>query len=597
MTSSTSVATFGGMASGLPVQQLIDATIAANSTRLNKYKSDKDTATKQQTAYSTIKTKFSSFNSTLQKVLDSRMIYAFDLFDRKKTEVSDNSVATVATSKGAMTGSIELSVNKLATPPQVTLSNIGGPINSNVNIYELGVIEEDFAIAFQTPTGGVTVSAPVVSGDTLNSYIAKLNEKIANSSVLSGSIAVSVDATGVATLDFSGVSGGTLNTQSPFANSKSNFGDVFGLEVNGNTLVSKPKSIINLDGKIADNSVGFRNFGVQTVPQTINIGGISIEITADTTLRQVMNKVNETASSQVKMTYDTTSNSITFKGKDDFYSDYVYFSGNSFLSDLGLTDASGVVNTSVQTKRAEGEIEINGKTIAIKSNKVTAAETGLSGVTINLKSVSDPEKPVKIGISDNTDDLTGALDGIVGAFNSIKKTIDGYTYVNINTSDDKAEADKGVLANEFSVESMLTTIQMKMMTPSNENLSYKALAVIGFSSESGELKLDKSKFLNALSDNPEDVKKLLIGSKEDGTTGILGSVQDIVKQYTDVEKGFFTTKANSLADSIKNLNKSMTDEQARLDQERARLVKQYSDLDSTISKYQSQISAITNSSG
>ena len=40
MSSSTALATFGGMASGLPVQQLIDATIAANSTRLNKYKED-----------------------------------------------------------------------------------------------------------------------------------------------------------------------------------------------------------------------------------------------------------------------------------------------------------------------------------------------------------------------------------------------------------------------------------------------------------------------------------------------------------------------------------------------------------------------------
>lgn len=205
----SSVATFGGMASGLPVQQLIDATIAANSTRLNKYKEDKDTASKQQSAYSTIKTKFSSFDSTLQKVLDSRLIYAFDLFDRKKNEVSDNSVATVSTSKGAMTGSIEVNVNKLATPPQVTISNLGGPITSNVNIYELGVIEDDFSIAFQTPSGGVTITAPVVSGDTLNSYVAKLNQKIADSGTLTGSIAVNVDATGVATLDFSGVSGGT----------------------------------------------------------------------------------------------------------------------------------------------------------------------------------------------------------------------------------------------------------------------------------------------------------------------------------------------------------------------------------------------------
>ena len=589
------IATFGGLASGLPVQDLIDATIAANSTRLNQYKEDKTTASGQQTAYNTVKAKFNSFDSTLQKVLDSRMIYAFDLFDRKKVDVSDNSVATVATSKGAMTGNIEVKVNKLATPPQITISDVGGPINADVNLYELGVIEENFSLAFQTPTGGVTISESIVSGDTLTSYVAKLNAKITEDETLEGSIAVSVDANGVATLDFSGVTGGTLNTSTPFANSRSNLADVLGLQIDGNNLVSDPKSKLNLDGKIADNSAGFRNFGVQTVPETINIGGIEIEITADTTLRQIMNEVNETSTAQVKMTYDTTSNSITFKAKDDFYSDSIYFSGNTLLTDLGLTDSAGVVDTSIQTQRQAGEIVVDGKTIAIKSNKVTAAETGLAGVTINLKSVTDSDEPLKISISQNTDDLTKALDNVAGAFNAIKKTIDGYTYVNIDTSDETSEMDKGVLANEYSITSMLTTLQMKLMSPAeNDKLSYKALALVGFSTEEGELKFDKTKFLNALSDNSEDVKKLLIGDKEDGTKGVLGSVQDILKQYTDIEAGFFTTKANSLTESIKNLNKSIMAEESRLEQQRTRLVKQYSDLDSLVSKYQTQMTALSN---
>lgn len=594
MSSNTALATFGGMASGLPVQQLIDATINANSTRLKKYQEDKDMASKQQSAYSSIKAKVTSLDSCLQTVVDSRMIYAFDLFDRKTSTVSDNSVATVSTSKGASTGNVELIVNSLATPPQVTLNNIGKPITSNVNLYDLGVIDESFSLAFVTPTGGVTITASVVSGDTLASYVAKLNADIAESGVLSGSITVGVDANGAAKIDFSGVTGGTLNATNPFPNSQSNFADVFGLKVTANTLAGIPKSIANLDGKFSENASGLLGMDNLTLPETINIGGVNVEITASSTLRQIMNKVNENSKSQVTMTYDTTTNNLTFKGKDNFYSDNLYFSGKAFLSNLGLTDSNGVVNTSVQTQRTPGEILINGKKISIRSNKVTAAETGLTGVNITLKSKSDPEEPVKIGISDNTDDLTKALDNVVGAFNALAKTISDYTYVKIDTTDEKAEAEKGVLANEYAVTSMKTSIQMRLMTPSTqEGLTYNALAVVGFSTKDGSLAIDKTKFLNALADNPEDIKKLLVGSKEDNTTGIFQSVQDLIDQYTDVVGGFFATKTSSITTSIKNLNTSIASEEDRLEQERTRLVKQYSNLDSIVSKYQSQMSAFS----
>lgn len=596
--------TFGGIGSGLPVQQLIDATINANSARLNSYKTNKDDYTKQQSAYKTVQAKYTSLDSTLQKVIDSKLIYAFDLFDRKTVDVSDKGVASVSVSQGALSGNVEISVNKLAKPPSMTVSSFASPIKGSVPLSQLGVIDGSMAFAFETATGGIEIEANVVAGDTLDSYITKLNAAIATSndgltdtttgkvhnSGLTGQVTCTVDENGIATIDFSGVTGGTLNSQNPFAQSSSNFADVFGLAKVGNTLVGVPKSSLNLDGKLSDGSSGIKTLGVMNLPETINIGGLDVEINADTTLRTIMNTVNQSSSCQVKMQYNQIDNTLTFKAKDDAYSDFMYFSGKALLSDIGITDANGVVDITKQTRRQQGEIVLDGRIIAIKSNKVTAAETGLTGINVNLTSVTKADEPLKISVSDNTSDLVSALKDIVGAFNSIHKTVSDYTFVNIDTGE------SGALKSDYSVSSMVTTLQMIMMSPVTNNLEYKALALTGFSTEDGNLKFDESKFLNALKDNSSDVKTLLIGNKEKTVKGVLEKVQDQLKIYLDSQAGFFATKATSLARTIKDLNKSITDEQARLDQERARLVKQYSDLDATISKYQSQASSFSGSS-
>ncbi len=599
----SSVATFSGIGSGLPVQQLIDATINADSSRLNSYKTNVSDTTKQQSAYKTVQAKYSSFDTTLQKVIDSKMIYAFDLFDRKSVTVSDNSVASVSVGQGALSGSAEISVNSLAKPPSATVSNFAGPITNSIDLTQLGVIGGALAFNFQAAAGGVSIESDIVAGDTLTSYINKVNQAIATSndglvdtttgkvhaSGLGGAITCNVDATGVAKLDFSGVTGGTLNTDSPFSQSKSNFPDVFGFKTGAdpNILTGVPKSSLNLDGKLSDNTVGIKSLGTLTLPETINIGGLDIEVTADTTLRTIMNTVNESTACQATMKYDQTSNTMTFKAKDDFYSDNIYFSGKALLSDIGVTKPSGVVNTANQTKRQPGEIVLDGKTISIKSNKVTAAETGLTGININLTSVTKADTPLKISVSDNTTDLVAAMKDVVGSFNAMAKTVSDYTYVNIDTGD------AGALKSDYSISAMQTTLQMIMMTPVSSNTSYKALSLIGITTDSGNLTLDETKFLNALSDNSSDVKKLLIGDKDKTVKGVLEKVQDQIKIYNDSQAGFFATKATSLSTSIKDLNKSITDEQSRLAQERTRLVNQYSNLDSIMSQYQSQASSFS----
>lgn len=584
---------FGGIGSGLPVNEIIEATIEAKSYRLYQYQEDQDSYKKQQSALDTIESKYKSFESNIEKLMDSKLISAFDLFNKKKTDLSDSSIATVSTSAQAESGNIEIQVNSLVKNPSLSVPSFAGGINNGVKIADLGVIEGTFSIAFEDTTNnkGILLEVEVDSEDTLQDFLDAIDTAITEHDDLSGTVSSNIDANGQLTIDFSALETGgiQLDNDNPLGNSTSNIADVFGFSATGSTITSVNKSSLNLDGTLYGNNANLSNWSSDAnIPETINIGGLDIEITETTTLRQIINTVNEAEECQVKMSYNQVANSIEFKGKDNFYSDYIYFSGNALLSELGAT-VNGTTDTTAQTVRQPGEVIIDGRTIYAKSNKLTPAETGLQGVTITLNKTTATDEPLKINISDSTEELEKAMNDLIGSYNSIIDTVEKYTF------SDTEKEQYGVLRTEYSIIRMQNDLRTTMMTALNDELEFKALSLVGITSAddgSGHLELDKEEFLDALNNNKEDLKTLLIGNKDETVKGVLGTVLEELELYLDIENGYFATKDSSLASSITALNKSITTEEDRLEQIRQRLVKQYSDLDSTMSQYNSQGSAL-----
>lgn len=586
--------TFSGVGSGLPVDQIIDATIEAKSYRLYKYQDNQTLYKQQQSALDTVEAKYNSFDSTLEKLIDSKIIHAFDLFDKKSTSLSDDSIANVSVSAGADSGNVEVEVNSLVEPPSLSTSNFAGSITDSVKLADLGIIAGTFSIAFEDTVNnkGILLEVEVDIEDTLSEFFDEINTAITDHDELSGSIATTVDASGQIAMDFSAITTGgiQLDADNPIGNSSSNVADVFGFSSTGNIMNSTPKSSLNLDGTLFGNNANINGWNSDAnIPETINIGGLDIEITETTTLRSLMNTVNDDDDCQVSMDYNQATNSINFHGKDEFYSDYIYFSGNTFLSEIGAT-VNGSTETASQTARQPGEIVIDGETIAIKSNKLTPAETGLKGITMTLNSKTEVGEPLTISISDSTEELEKALEDLVGSFNSIVDTVKQYTF-----ADTEAES-YGVLRTEYSLQRMQNDIKMGLSTGVEDDLEYKALSLIGISSagnDEGHLEFDSSEFLEAFKDNPEDVKALLIGTKDESIEGVLEKIKEQMDVYLDVQTGYFATKDDSLISSVESLNKSIENEEERLESIRQRLVNQYSSLDSTMTSMNSQMSALS----
>ena len=101
---------FGGIGSGLPVQDWIDAIIQAESNRLNSLKTKKYAVQNSKTALNTVESKFSSLRSSVEKLTDANLASVFDLFERKKITSSDTDkdIATATVSTNAAVQKIDL---------------------------------------------------------------------------------------------------------------------------------------------------------------------------------------------------------------------------------------------------------------------------------------------------------------------------------------------------------------------------------------------------------------------------------------------------------------------------------------------------------
>jgi len=141
------------------------------------------------------------------------------------------------------------------------------------------------------------------------------------------------------------------------------------------------------------------------------------------------------------------------------------------------------------------------------------------------------------------------------------------------------------------------------MTSSVSGLTtYKNLSAVGISTGDASdsistdvtsLVFDKEKFLSALNANPDDVKKLLVGTSS--SQGILLQAYNKV-QSTLKSTGYISTLTNSTNKAISTLDNKISDMSDALTKYRAQLEKKFNSMDTIISKMQNSYSSLLGSS-
>ncbi|MBR1907988.1 flagellar filament capping protein FliD [bacterium] len=569
--------TFTGLASGMDTASWVEALVNIKKSTLNSLTTKQSKLSTQQSAVSSIQSSFNSLRTSLEKITDSKFGGTFDLFAKTKTSSTADSFVSASSSSGAATGSYELSVKQLATAT-VAMADASAlalkeeSLMSSISS-DVAALADGKTLSFNIYAGGVKHNIEVGKDDKVSDVLDKINgiDGI-NASISGGKVSISSDD-GVDVVI--GSSTDSLNIAKDFALLKNE---------NGNYESFHNLTIASSSDKIAE-VLG------ETAQGSFTIGDAEFTIDENTTFDDLIAEINSSEDAGVTAAFDKTTGQLSFTAKTNGSFNINIEKGSSDFTDLlGFTSTNsetGVTALNSQELGSFAIFSIDGDTKISSSNAVTSDISGIKGVTFNLHKVSDEDNPTTtIKVSQDTSDLLSAVKDFIEKYNSTLDLVD------------KETASDGDLYGDTTLNSIRNSLRSASTAKDAGASVYNMLSQIGISTGaassdisklSDHLELDEKKFLEAFESNPDAVKNLLIGS--DNNTGVLTKLENTVEQSLK-SNGYFTTRNNSIDKQITNLKTSISNENLKIDAYQARLEKQFQNLESMVSSFQSSYNSV-----
>lgn len=349
-------------------------------------------------------------------------------------------------------------------------------------------------------------------------------------------------------------------------------------KVNGNSLITG--SDLFKEGDITEG--------------TFTIGDAIFTIDASTTLNSLINQINKSDKSYASAYWDTLSGTLVIQSNLTGESLINIESGTSNFTDImGFTEKVGGAETLVTETQTLGQnaiVRINGTTVTSTSNTITSDISKIKGLTINLKNVSAGET---VTITVEQDDE--------GIFNAVSDIVDSY-----NTLMEGLEKELGA-GGSFEHDTMFNLMKnqlKRLMTQSIGGTTvYKNLAAIGISTGEAQdsvstdvtnLMIDKDKFMQALEDNSDAVKQLLVGTTD--KPGVFLKAVNIVDS-TLKSTGYISSTEKSINKNITRIGNKITDLTEALAHYREQLEKKFSSMERIISNMQNSYSSFLSGAG
>ncbi len=567
--------TFTGLASGMDTTAWVEELVKIKkANRYDKLVAKQETLTAKQKAVSTVQSSFTSLRTSLEKITDSSLGGAFDLFSKTKATSSVDSIATATSSAGAAKASYTLSVKQLASATKASSSASALAINENTSMAslsdEVAKLADGETASFSVYVDGEKQSISVGKDDTVKSVLDKLNEKGLTAELKDGKISISGDNVVV------GSNSDTLNITKAFSLLKNS--------ETGAYESYETKTIATSKDKIAD-ILGADAKG------TFKIGGAEFTIDDDTTFDSLIKEINSKSDEAgVKAEFDSNNGQLVFTATTNgSFNINIEKGTSSFTDKMGFTNGSKLND---QKLGSFAIFTINGETRMASSNTISSDVTGIENVTFNLKGVSTDEKTsTTIKVGTDSDDLVSAVKSWIEQYNKTLDLVDEQT------------ASGATLSGESSLESLRRSVRTSASAKQSGAGEYSLLAQIGISTGKAStdlskltdhLELDEAKLIKALEEDPESVKALLVGGENN--KGILTNMEDIVDESLK-STGYFTTRNNSLDRENTNIKSSASAENTKVKAYQARLQAQFQAMENMISKMQSAYSSAMSQMG
>lgn len=567
---------FSGLGSGMDYSTWVTQfTALKEQSIVTPLKTKKTNLQSQNSAISSLKTYYMTLATSMQKISDSKYGASFDIFASSKVTMGNDNAKNyidVSVSNSVPKMDFEIEVLELATS-----SNIKGNVKiepeqmyvkSNTSLTQLENFKAGTLVFKMNDKDETEYSIDVEKSDTMQSLIDKINNL--------------KDAKLEATLDEDGnflVKSTDENRKIMSIDGTSNFKKVAELKMTSSGFES--------DGPI---KAGTKSaFNVRLVDSGIfsegefKINGETFNIDSTTTMNQLLNQINSNTKANVKALYNSVTGTFSLTSTESGATNIeVEEVSSNFVSTVGLDNSDNL------TTGTDARFKINGEELTSSSNTVKAEDSGIYGLTLTLKKVtnntSDTSEnaingPVKVSVTQDTEKITTAIKDIVNAINDV-----------ISQTDLQTKTD-GKLAYDSSLISVRNSIRNLASIQYNNLSTYKTLNSIGISTgaigtsvsaDTSKLKLNEDEFLKALEENPSEVQSLLQNFVE--------QMETQVKKVNDTTEGYFAVKTKSINKQISTLNDTIDRKKLSLKAYEENLTKKFTNMDLMISQMKSQFS-------
>lgn len=584
---------FSGLASGLDTDSWIEALVTARQdSLLSPLKTQYNTLNAQKTALSKVKSTYSSLLTTTQTFTDSKFGVASDIFASNKVSISDSSKVGVTVTNSTPRQNISLEILQLATNTKVTSSgSIAAPIDENTLVSSIasGSVKEG-SLSFYV--GDKRYSIEISKDDTLGAIADKMQD-IALDEEGNSLISVSFDE-GKFTITSNnsdviriGANSDTSSLMSALALKNKDDGSVQSSYSIGSLDLSKPLVSVE-SGFYKYNDDGEKVPLIQE--GTFTIGNAEITVTNETTMNELISKINTNSESNATAFYDSVQNKLVITSKQEGAFNVNIEGGTSNVTDiLGLTRNGNIIPES-QELGQNSQIKLNGSIVESYSNVITSEVSGVAGLSLDLKDATEAGKNINITIGQDTDSVVSKVEELVKALNNLISTTD------------TATASGADLQYDSSLNSLRSDLRTTAANAISGNSVYKTLASIGITTgevgtsvdaDTNKFQIDKDKLVEALTNDPAAVKTLLVGDSDRGISGIVQQIQDITEKALDVENGFFQTRETTLSSQMSNITARIETKSISISRYQSQLEAKFQAMEKQIAALQSQQSQMS----
>lgn len=247
------------------------------------------------------------------------------------------------------------------------------------------------------------------------------------------------------------------------------------------------------------------------------------------------------------------------------------------------TLVSGLASSQIAAAQ-DSEIKVNGVTVKRSTNSVTGA---IAGVTLDLKATTAANTPLTITVATDATETAKKVQEFVDSYNGI---VDFFTTQNALDAEGKAKSPLFGDVTLRSMRSALRTVMGGQVTTSGNN-AYEMLSQLGIKADTqGKLTFTQSKLEEALADDEQAVAAVFT----DATNGIAKKLETQITLYTDSVDGLLKSRSDSFDRQVKQTQSRIDQSERRLTLYQKQLETKYANLESLLSKLQSQGSSVKN---